>query len=166
MFDSSLIDKLRSIISQEYVRRSLIKYFSDKGYTNFTVSVYPPSVQDIGTVIPELANKVEVVPFVREFNPATGKAIIGWNLFVLGNNRMDLGESKHSSVFELQHVIKTSGYGGKQTPKDIIEFILNVLSTSKFGIINTENEIGNVMPNVPLGKPSSSGQFYQRKHSS
>lgn len=165
MNNKVLIDKLRAAISQEFVRRSLIKYFSDKNYTNFMVSVYPPSIKDLPVVVAELANKIEVVPYVTEFDPISGKAVIGWNLFVLGNNRMDLGESVHSNVTEIERATLAHGYGGKKTPKDIIDFIMKVLSTSKAGMIsNVDNNSIRNLPEMPLNKPSTSGQFYRRKH--
>ncbi len=160
-----LVDQLRLALSQEFVRRSLIKYFSDKNYTNFMVSVYPPSIKDLPVAVPELSNKLEIVPYVVEFDPIGGKATVGWNLFVLGNNRMDLGESTHSNVTEIEKATLSHGYGGKKTPKDIIDFIMSVLSTSKAGIIsNTSSNSIRHSPEMPLNRPSSSGQFYQRKH--
>ena len=86
------IDRLRHTLNSDVVQRLLIKYFLSRGYENFDRLIYPPFVQDLPFMVPELADKVEVIPHAQNIDPMSDSAVLGWNLFVLGSNRCYLGE--------------------------------------------------------------------------
>jgi len=129
--------RLGRILSTEFCRRLLIRYFSLKGFENFDAKVFPPLVQDLPQLVPELAARVEVEPFVLDVDPGSGLHRLGWNLFVLGNRRLYLGESSHFSMAEL-----ASGSSGPQellarsswsSPRRVVKFVTSVLGNSQAG---------------------------------
>ena len=140
MHTDALTTKVHCALNKELMRRMLIKYFFDKGFKeDMGGRVYPPTIQDLIISIPQLVGKIEVQPHVEDINPMTGVVTLGWNLFVLGNKRMYLGESSHVNLREIQSVI----YGPMQSegvrsieyrsPKRIVSFIVDVLAASRSG---------------------------------
>lgn len=145
--DSRTIDTLKHVSNTEVVRRLLVKYFMDKGFTeSFDRQVYPSILQDLPFVIPVLNNKVEVQPFAEEIDSITGKARIGWNMFVLGNQRMYLGETFHNNLKDLARQINSglilpptggSASARKQTtPRRIVTFVTRVLGDHNAGYVD------------------------------
>lgn len=171
--DRELADRIRHVLNSELIRRLLIKYFTEKGFSNFNSPIYPPILQDMSVRIPELTNKVEMIPHVREINPATGQVTIGWNLFVLGTNRIDLGESTHNNLAELQRAIYGQQYGSTslndKSPADVIDFITKVLSHSQSGIITPQivTPISHLSVSDVVNRPrigsTLSGQYYEKR---
>lgn len=166
MLDSYTVDTIKHVANTEVIRRLLIKYFLAKGFTeSFDRHLYPASVQDLPYVIPVLGNKVEVVPYAEEIDPAVGKARIGWNMFVLGNNRMYLGETYHNNLMDLARQIKTGlisppmirpGSARRQTtPRRVIAFVTRVLGDHQAGYIDLQP--GSIPPRPP-GEPYASRQ--------
>lgn len=165
----SFIDRVKRVFNDEYIRRSLIKYFSDKGFDNFNRSVFAPILQDMPYMIPELVNKVEVVPYVKETNPATGQVTMGWNLFVLGLNRMDLGDTLHNNMNDFQQAINgptNQQFNATKSPKDIIEFIIKILQNSIQGNISPQVGQQPLQPPRPVNRPkmgpTASGGYYEK----
>lgn len=145
--DSYSVDKFKHVLNTEVVRRLLIKYFSDKGYgQSFDRQMYPAVIQDLPLVIPVLSNKIEIVPYATEIDTAMGRAILGWNLFVLGNQRMYLGETYHNSLHDLARQIRSgivrTAEGGcntarrQTTPRRVIAFITRVLGNHESGYVD------------------------------
>lgn len=170
--EKALLERLRYALNAEYIRRNLIKYFLDKGFTDtFKKTVYPPMLQDITTKMPELASKVEIQPFVKETHPATGQVTIGWNLFVFGQNRMELGDSTHNNMADLMR----SNYGptptslstNMKTPKEIIDHIVRVLKGDKMGLVKAAPQSPLPEPprnvNRPKLGPSQSSSYYEKR---
>ncbi|MEM3000650.1 MAG: hypothetical protein QXU32_00495 [Nitrososphaerales archaeon] len=169
--DKLLVDRLRRVLNKEYVRRLLIRYFAEKGFDNFERPVYAPILQDITVRIPELTNKLEVVPYVKEINPATGQVTVGWNLFVLGTNRMSLGESSHLNINDFKNAINgptpCSISVGQKTPAEIIKFIIDIICSSKYGVIQPVQNIPvltvrNIVNRPSIG-PGYTPGFYEKK---
>jgi hypothetical protein len=161
--DTYDIDKIKHITNVETVRRKLIRYFINKGFVDsFDRLVYPPMLQDL-PLDPEvcLFNKVEVVPYAAEIDTSLGRAILGWNLFVLGSNRMFLGETFHNNLNDLARQIKSgvitrsangrAGARRQTTVYKIIMFITKVL---------TEHEAGYVVLDPPSRIPKQPGEPY------
>lgn len=144
--DSYTIDAIKHAANTEVVRRLLIKYFLDKGFVeSFDRQLYPALIQDLPYFIPALAGKIEVVPHVEELDILRSRAIIGWNLFVLGNQRMYLGDTFHSDLRDLARHITGgtlvipeahSNARRQTTPKQIINFITRVLSMHDGGYVD------------------------------
>jgi len=171
MADKFLVDKIKRVFNDEYLRRNLIKYFVDKGFDNFNKKIYAPVLQDLPYLVPELVNKVEIVPFVKESNPATGQVNMGWNLFVLGTNRVDLGDSLHNNMNEFHQALNgppsSGAYNALKTPKELIDFIMVVLQNSKSGMVQPQPHGTTVtMPNKPLNRPrmgpTASSSYYEK----
>jgi hypothetical protein len=166
--NKAFIDNVKRVFSDEYIKRNLIKYFSDKGFDNFNRTIFPPMLQDLPYAVPELVNKVEIVPYVKETNPTTGQVTMGWNLFVFGINRMDLGDSLHNNMNDFQQAINgptNQQYNAMKSPKNIIDFIMKVLKTSKQGIVHPQvNQ--TLQPPRPVNRPkmgpSASGGYYEK----
>lgn len=169
--DRMLLDKVRYVLNAEYIKRALTRYFVNKGFADFKTLIYSPIIQDLPKAIPELAHKVEVVPFVKEIMPATGQVTIGWNLFVLGMNRMYLGDSTHANMSELQRSI----YGpqpqsiatNEKSPQDVVEFVLKVMKSSMDGMVQPAP--GGYVPgpdNANVNRPklgsTQSGGYYEK----
>lgn len=144
--DSYTIDRIKHVTNTDVIRRLLIKYFVDKGFgASFDRQLYPAIVQDLPYVIPMLSTKIEIVPYSKEIDTALSRAILGWNLFVLGNNRMYLGDTFHNNLHDLARQIKAGsirtpeGVGTfatarrQTTPRKVILFITRVLSDHEAG---------------------------------
>lgn len=157
------IDKIKHLSNIEAVRRKLIRYFINKGFKDsFERLVYPPLLQDL-PLDPEvcLINKVEIVPFAVEIDTSLGRAVLGWNLFVLGKHLMFLGETFHNNLNDLARQIKSGIISGgtnntsrarKQTTVfKIISFITKVLK---------DHEAGYVMLDPPSRMPKQPGEPY------
>jgi hypothetical protein len=150
-----LTARIHTALNKELIKRLLVRYFSNKGFSeNFNKKIYPPILQDILVHVPQLAGKIEVAPFVEEVDPNTGIVKLGWNLFVLGHKRIYIGESVHSNLIEVRMSIGgplegTSYKIGTATPKRIINFICSVLSKNKDG------DITSIPKNVLLRTPSA-----------
>jgi hypothetical protein len=173
--DSLTIDKIKHTSNTEVVRRLMIKYFMDKGFVeSFDRQMCPCLIQDLPMVIPILANKIEIVPHAEEVDPAMGKAVLGWNLFVLGSKRMYLGETYHSNLQDLARQIQSGlimipeeGGGSSRrqtTPRRIISFITRVMQDMKSGYVdlNMSSQMGGdpySSNNTMSGSPQ---QFYSR----
>jgi hypothetical protein len=145
--DSYDIDRFKHVLNTEAVRRLLIKYFVDKGFNeSFDRQMYPAVMQDLPMVIPVLSNKLEIVPHAQDIDTGMGRAVLGWNLFVLGNQRMYLGETHHNSLHDLARQIRTgvvrvpeSGYSTARrqtTPRRVVTFITRVLGEHEGGYID------------------------------
>ena len=145
--DSYMVDRIKHVSNTEVVRRLLIKYFMDKGFMeSFDRQMYPALIQDLPNVIPVLSPKIEIVPHANEIDTSQGRAVLGWNLFALGNHRMYLGETYPNSLHDLARQIRTgiirvpeSGFHTARrqtTPRHVISFITRVLGAHEAGYID------------------------------
>lgn len=170
--DANSTQQLKHALNTEVVRRMLIKYFVESGYENFDTLIYPASLQNMPMVIQELYTKIEVEPHALNIDPLTDSAKIGWNLFVLGEQRMYLGETYHSGLKTLAQQLQTGqvvseGYvATKQTtPRRIIHFVTSALSKVEAGYTDLNPSI---QPNLfafgnRLGSNmAQSNQFFTR----
>lgn len=139
--DAYTVQKLKHSLNSEVVRRLLIKYFINKGFTeSFDRLIYPAMLQDMPYVIPELYTKLEIEPYASNIDPMTDSAKIGWNLFVLGEQRMFLGETYHTGLNRLAQMIKTQSVVSENsdatrqtTPRRVVHFVTNVLKRVEAG---------------------------------
>ena len=175
--DSYDIDRIRQTVNVEVVRRLMIKYFMDKGFVeSFDRQLYPSLIQDLPAIIPAIAMKIEIMPHVEELDISQGKAIIGWNLFVLGTHRMYLGETYHNNLKDLARQIKAGQIlvpegvvataTRQTTPRRIIHFIMRVLEHKKAGHIDLSPTTGITSPpGEPYGNKNSmnmSNQYFSK----
>lgn len=157
--------QIRKALQEELIRRLLRQYFDEKGITKKQLEhkAYPPMLQDLPVRIPQLQGKVEVVPFIEELDPQTGQVQVGWNLFVLGNRRMFLGQSGHKNLAELKMAMNgpTNQYPREQkvSHKQIIEFVSRVLGSSEAGKIPPKVDKPASIAPSPMG-PGLSSRFY------
>lgn len=146
--DSYEVDRIRHKANTEVIRRMLIKYFIEcKGFANsFDRQLYPSLIQDLPIMIPILSSKVEIVTHMENLDNMQGKAILGWNMFVLGNQRMYLGETYHNDLPGLARQIKsgsilipegvTPNATRQTTPRRIIHFICRALGDRSSGYVD------------------------------
>lgn len=147
--ESHEVDRLKHLTNVEVVRRLLIKYFIDKGAVSegsFDRQMYPCLIQDLPMVIPTLSNKLEIMPHAKEIDTSLNRAVMGWNLFVLGNQRMYLGETYHNSLHDLARQIRSGmirvpeqGFATARrqtTPRRVIAFITRVLGDHEQGYVD------------------------------
>lgn len=169
MEDKALQNKMRILLDQELVRRLMNRYFYDKGLKeDYDKEIYPPMLQDMLQMAPQLSGKVEIEPHVINLDQNTDSVELGWNLFVLGNQRMYLGESRHKSFSEVTGSIQgpltdKGDRGTRTTPRRIVEFIVRVLGNSKNGRIDIGAEAHHPAPTMG---GISSGQMYSQQSSS
>jgi|TARA_R110000765_G_scaffold105820_3_gene196088 hypothetical protein len=166
---SRVVDKIKHASNTEVVRKLLIHYFIQKGFVeSFDRMLYPSLLQDLPMMVPQLENKIEVKPHVVELDPSVGKAVLGWNLFVLGSHRIYLGESHHDDLIDLSKQISNgiiespqSGYGSarrQSTPKKVVMFITRVLSDHLSGYVDLGDATGNNINQPYLAKGQMMGQ--------
>lgn len=129
----------------EVVRKLLVQFFMNEGFESFDRLVFPPILAKLPIMVEQLSNKVEVVPYTMSLDPITGKAILGWNLFVLGTHMMFIGKTYHNDLQELAAQIRNGDMpfnndnisaSNQTTPKRIIIFITKVLGSHEDGYID------------------------------
>ncbi len=168
--DHQFIDKLRHTLNNDVASRLLIKYFVTKGFDSFDGFVYPPLIYDLPMVIPEMADKLEVAPHARLIDPINDMAELGWNLFVLGNQRMYLGETYHLGLKQLatqlqQRSVLTEDRSSTRqtTPRRIINFIERVMLTHRGGFLNLAPRTAPMVPFQQFSGSTGMGQqFFNR----
>lgn len=160
---SNLSDQIYAALNQELIRRLMIRYFKQKGFReNFNKRIYPPLLQDIVLQIPQLNGKIEIQPYVEDINPESGMVRLGWNMFILGQKRLFLGESMHTSLAEVRNAVfgpqPNTRFINYATPKRIINFVVKVLGNSKNGDISLRPDQVYTAA-LPLGTGEHSGYF-------
>ncbi len=144
-----LVDNLEYTFNGEFARRLLIKFFCSKGFhENFDKRVYPPLMQDILEAAPEFIGKMELIPSAVEIDPGSGFARLGWNLFLLGNQRMYLGETEHTELSELAQSLDSNSFVVTESEidnvfrqgrsaRDITNWVTRVLGRSEGGLLRS-----------------------------
>jgi hypothetical protein len=159
---SQIADKLRVALNNDVAERLLVRYFMSKGFDKdtFDHSIYPPVMQDMQYAISEMSDKLEVVPYVSNIDPLGDTAKLGWNLFVLGNQRCYLGETFHMGLkrltLQLQHgqiLSEDQSATHQTTPRRVIKFVSRVFQSHADGYINLTPRI---IP-LPYQHPRASG---------
>ena len=110
--DINLSNSIKKALALEAVRKELYTYFEINNIPLDTI-VYPPLIRDLQTVLPILGNKIEIKPHIEDVDPTTNYVKIGWNLFVLGTNRMFLGHSVHESIANIDTQINNPLFNEK-----------------------------------------------------
>jgi len=132
MMDNTTKLNLTKTLQKEFLRRNLIYYFSSKGYDNFLVKPYPPSLSDIPQVLPFLSNIAEINHYLEDINIENNIIKIGWNVFILGNKRAFLGFTSHKSMNDIENSVNDikSYPNGKLTIKELIEWIVETVGNT------------------------------------
>ena len=169
-------ERIKHAANNEVVRRMLIQYFLNKGHNeSFDRTINPVAIQDLPYAVFGLDSKIEIEPHANEIDPTIGKASIGWNMFVLGTQRMYLGETNHDNLLELAKQVKMGEISQDTvlsarhctTPRRIIMFIERVLADHDSGYIDltprTRSPIRSPRSARPAAMASAmSGQFFSR----
>lgn len=123
---------LVKIMQKEFVRRNLIKFFEDKGYNNFLVNPNPPSLMDLVDRVDVLQGIAEVKYYIEDINMENNMIKVGWNLFLLGNQRAFLGHTSHTNLTEIESSIgdPTPNVNGNLSIKEIIEWSVETIGQS------------------------------------
>ena len=132
--DARLLRSITKAVDGEVIRRLLTEYFKTKE-VKLNSPIQPNLIADLPQMVPQLASKVEVIPNAEDIDPATGAIKLEWNLFVLGNIRLNLGQSTHANINEITAPTQKEFVELEtcKTPKIIIEFIVKHLSNCKAG---------------------------------
>lgn len=150
------IESIRHKLNVTVIEKLLIQYFNDKGFEDsYDKLVYPPMLFDMIMQLPVLADKIEVIPHTEHIDQIGGKAVLGWNLFVLGNQRMYLGQSLHSDLRTLANNLTTCSSfqemnpeaRNQTTPRKIVAFIIKVLESHDSGKVDLSLGINNNLSN-------------------
>lgn len=166
-----IVKRIRQLLNAEYVKRLLIKYFVSKGYDDFDNYVLPTDILDIQK-IPELSDKIEIIPNSDEFDPTTGKVVVQWNLFVLGTKRMYLGRTNHKSLSDLANIgvnvvdRSTSVPEKESSVKDIINFIVSVVKKSRRGMVDigsVEQPVSSPLSHKSNASPTPISSFWEKR---
>jgi hypothetical protein len=163
--DAKLIDNVRRILSISILRENLKEYFNNKGIDLNSV-VHPPVIKDIGECVGLIANRVEVKPHMEEIDPTTNYVKIGWNLFVLGTQRMALGRTIHESLAHMEAPITNESDVETSTrlvtASEIINFITETLDKHNIDLY-VSNEFSK--PSIYASKVPVSAAYYERNRS-
>ena len=129
--DNTTKSTLVKTLQKEFVRRKLVQYFESKGYTNFLVKPYPPTLMDMVDRIDILEGIVEVEHALDDINMQSNAVTVAWNLFVLGNQRANLGNTTHDSLMEIETAANSIiPYDGPINIKQIIEWMVETIGNS------------------------------------
>lgn len=164
---SNLKKRLEHRIGKEIATKTLTEYMNQHGYDNMNLLVYPPSIHDIAFQ-PDTFKKVELVAFPEETDPTSNAVTVGWNLFVLGTNRLYLGSTTHNSIADLQGGGLNEGaeQNLEKTAGEVVDFIVRILETNQHGFRRHSMDSGSSQPGLPTNKPrigpSASGGYYER----
>lgn len=159
--------RITRAVGKEVITRALQNYFTAKGYKPFSQLVYPPHIRDISAAIPEIYGKLELIPSPDSIDPTTGIAKLRWDLFVLGTNRMCLGQTTHSSLAELSGASNPNLNRCRleHNAQQLIDFIVTILEQTEDGL-DLAPPITNQTPLIPTHRPrigpSQGGDFYER----
>lgn len=143
--DNAAKNSILKIMQKEFARRCLIKYFSEKGYDNFLVNPYPPTILDLED--DRFADMIEVKYYLEDINMKDNMIKLGWNIFVLGNKRIFLGYTTHQRLNEVENGRNDSNkhHDGPINIKKIIETIVEILgNSSKLKDIDHEQGYGDL----------------------
>lgn len=172
-----LASRIKRKLQKELMKRKLIEYFVVKGYDNFEGPLYPPSIYDLPVKIPELFNRIEIIPSVDSIDTNMGTVTLAWKMFVLGTSLIDLGKSTHAGESDVLRAVM--GEPNVElpaervtSPKAVVNFILKVLGNSKTGFIELPGNF-QIPPDAltlpllskarsPRIAPTASGAFYSR----
>lgn len=168
-------DRIKHAANTNAVRRMLIQYFVERGFSeSFDRAVNPLQIQDMPFTVTGLDTKIEIEPHAVEIDPTTSLATLGWNLFVLGNRRLYLGETTHENLLDLARQIKAGQINFENilstrrctTPRRIIVFLERVLSDADGGYVDLTPRQRAITQRPrayrPVGAPSQEAQFYSR----
>ena len=170
MISDTLTEKVYYALNKEYMRRLLTKYFWQKGFKeDMNSKIYPPALQDLAIAIPNLLGRIEIEPEVCDVDPTTGIVTLEWNMFILGNKRMFLGESTHTDLAEIRNPLAGISARGVRTlnyttPMKVVNFILGVLGEHKQGDLSQTPKSITLSPLTPYtrGVGDMSGYFKKR----
>jgi len=162
MLSDTLADRIVDKLDSEVVRRLLLRYFFNHGVEDMRQRVHPGIMAEIEEEVPELLGKIEIVPYAVEIDPRTSYGKFGWNLFVLGNQRMFLGFSEHPEVGTVDiKSLESLQYGGSSrnetTPRKIIAFITRILSKTESGRIR---KVPHIQKMMTTAANTGSSQFF------
>lgn len=153
---------LSKILRKELLRRNLNKYFQEKGYDNFQVCPYPPTLMDLPDRIPVLAGIVEVSYAIDNINMVNNMVQVLWNVFVLGNKRIFMGKTPHENFSGIENSINNVDmhFDGPVTIKKLIEIIVEFLGDSQVLQNIEKNGVG---PNLTYTTPAKPIPDWNRK---
>lgn len=162
--DHQLFLNIEKEFNKAVIRKILTGYMGHKGFVMEEMA-YPPSLQDL-VAIPELADKVEVYPYLESIDLNTGMVKVGWYLFALGNKRLDLGVSTHQSVKDLEQSVHGNftnlPFRSYVRHQDVFDFVVERLGDDRAGQIEFIGQKNNgplmgTNANSPLAGPAPAG---------
>ncbi len=168
----STIDKIEKAFNSALTKRLLVQYFVERGFAeNFDQRANPIMLQDLVQRIPQLHGLVEIEAHAKDIDPTTGWCRLEWNLFVLGNQRMCLGETEHDDIKALHKYIEEGspilvddihGIKSRQerTARDVVQFIARTLGKSDAGQIRSQ---GVVTPGLTFAGGQGSDMWERPK---
>lgn len=161
---NALKERLKRAANANLARRLILQSFQDQDNDLYE----PVDAINVATAIsqiPQLIDKVEISPTVHAYDPRTGKCTVRWNLFVLGVNRMYLGDTKHTNISDAVMAIRSGqGLNGEIdtagiesmyiTPIKVANFISRILCKHEEGYIDWDDSTLPTYPMPPLGTSS------------
>jgi len=164
--DPKLLNNIRNILGIVAIKKNLTEYLERKEISPDSL-VYPPLIQDVQT-IPEISNRVELIPYMEELDPTSGFIKVGWNLFVLGTNRKFMGYTVHESLEDLKQPQATKKSKERSlcytTGKEVLEFIIDTLQKYNEDHVSL-GPMKAQSPQVYGAKMPISNAYYERNKS-
>lgn len=164
------INYINSRLTGTLIRRKMVRYFVDKGLAEeIDNKVSPLDLVDLSAAVPEISDRIELVPHIKDINPQSGHGKVGWNLFVDGSKRMYLGQIEYSDMSEFARQL-SSGQGGfilpdgkshsylETTPRKIIAFVVRemVESGTVRGVDQSDKEFNQPLVGKTMNRVQSS----------
>lgn len=167
--DLKLTNRITNLMHAALTRKLLTRYFMTKGIeeSNWDKPLSPQTLSDLPQAVPELHQKVEVIPYVMKLDPLTGLTEVGWNLFVLGSKRMYLGRTKHKSLGELTNLAGPSEADNAiekaSSARRVIQYIVDMLKASEEGRLEFHQpaDLPNFMRRPNITAPYAS--YYEKR---
>lgn len=172
--NSKLVNNIRKIINLNLLRNELNEYFGCKlkeigDEINTNILLYPPMIVDMPECISVIGDDIEVQSHMEELDPRTGVVKVGWNLFVKGTNRKNLGCTSHDSIDDIHE----SSYSTnalqrsclESSIQEVIDFIIDIYQKYDDDIMELPSHDTVNTPQVYSSKLPSTGSFYDKNKS-
>jgi hypothetical protein len=159
-------ERLRRTLNANQARRRILASFHEQG-DPLEENVDAFKIAVALAAIPHLIDKVEICPAIEDYDPRTGRCVLRWNLFILGTQRMYLGETIHDRIQDVVSAVRLGNVppykegivASHVTPIKVADFTARVLGGHERGYIDWDARDLPTYPMLPLGMSSITSAY-------